>query len=321
MATINTIDDLLRIVRENDEYRVALRRELLTDDLLALPAQFAEMRDTQNSMLETQSQILRDLAEMRAQFAEMRDTQNSMLETQNQMLETQNRILRDLAETRSIQNQMLETQNQMLETQSHILRDLAETRATQNQMRETQIDILKTQNEILRRLGNVESHNRRLSNDFGAFRGNYAGVAVVKHAAAIAFSLDEAKSLGIVETEMKILSFQDLLSLAREYGTERLASIPRSERESFYLSDLIIETAKTDGTACYIAVEASYTCNGRDTARALAHADLLTRFTGKEAWPVIAGVRMDRQIRSLVDHGQVFWYPLEYREMEPEEPL
>ena len=46
MATINTIDDLLRIVRENEEYRVALRRELLTDDLLSLPAQFAEMLET-----------------------------------------------------------------------------------------------------------------------------------------------------------------------------------------------------------------------------------------------------------------------------------
>ena len=272
MATINTIDDLVRIVRENEEYRVAMRRELLTDDLLALPAQFAEMRETQN---------------------EMRDTQNSMLETQNEMLETQNRILRDLDETRSTQREMLRIQSEML----------------------------KTQSEILRRLDNVEAHNRRLSDDFGNFRGSYAGIAVVKHAPGIAIRLDEAKSLGIDELTPKVLSRDMIRALAGEYGSERLASIPRSERESFYLSDLIIEVAKTDGTTCYIAVEASYTCNGRDTARALSHADLITRFTGKEAWPVIAGVRMDRQIQPLVDGGQVFWYPMEDEEMEPAETL
>ena len=278
MSTINTIDDLVRIVRENQEYRAVLRRELLTDDLLALPAQFVEMRSTQN---------------------DMRDTQNSILKTQSELIETQNRILLDLAETRSTQRDMLRTQNEMLITQR---------------------DMLKTQSEILRRLDNVEAHSRRLSDDFGNFRGSYAGIAVVKHAAGIAIRLDEAKSLGIDELATKVLSREMIRALAGEYGSERLASIPRSERESFYLSDLIIEVAKTDGTTCYIAVEASYTCNGRDTARALSHADLITRFTGKEAWPVIAGVRMDRQIQPLVDGGQVFWYSMEDEEMEPENP-
>ena len=299
MATINTIDDLLRIVRENEEYRVALRRELLTDDLLALPSQIAEILQTQNELRETQNKIL-------AEQEQSRQTQNKILaeqeqsrQIQNELRETQNRILRDLAETRSTQREMLKTQSEMLKTQSKIL---------------------QTQSEILRRLDNVEAHNRRLSDDFGAFRGNYAESAARKNAPAIVIRLDEAKSLDVDVTTLKVLSLENILSLAREYGAERLASIPKGEMESFYLSDLIIEVAKTDGTTFYIAVEASYTCNGRDTARAFSHADLITRFTGKEAWPVIAGVRMDRQIQPLVDNNQVFWYQLEDVEMEPTEP-
>ena len=272
MVAINTIEDLLRIVRENEEYRAALRRELLTNELLALPAQFTEMRAIQN---------------------EMRDTQNSMLETQNV-------LLRDLAETRSTQREMLKTQNEMLKTQS---------------------EILKTQSEILRRLDNVESHNRRLGNDFRAFRGNYAESAAMKSATDIAILLNESKSLGIDETRVRVLSGDDLRALARGYGTEKLAAVPLDDRRSFYKADLVMEVAKSDGTTFYVSVEASYTCNGRDTARALSHAGLLTMFTGKEAWPVIAGVRVDRNIRSLVDDGQVFWYPLEYRDMEPPELL
>ena len=150
MATFNTIDDLLRIVRENEEYRVALRRELLTDDLLALPSQIAEI-----------------------------------LQTQNELRETQNKILAEQEKSRRTQNELRETQREMLGTQD---------------------SILKTQSEILRRLDNVEAHNRRLSDDFGNFRGSYAGIAVVKHAPGIAMRLDEAKSLGIDELTPRVLS-------------------------------------------------------------------------------------------------------------------
>ncbi len=53
MTTINTIDDLLRIVRENEEFRVALRRELLTEDLLALPQRSGEYSATTDKKLNT----------------------------------------------------------------------------------------------------------------------------------------------------------------------------------------------------------------------------------------------------------------------------
>ena len=42
MVTINTSDDLIRVVRENPEFRDAMRRELLTEELLELPRRFAE---------------------------------------------------------------------------------------------------------------------------------------------------------------------------------------------------------------------------------------------------------------------------------------
>ena len=42
MATINTIHDFIRLLRENEEWRDAVRRELLTEELLELPQRFAE---------------------------------------------------------------------------------------------------------------------------------------------------------------------------------------------------------------------------------------------------------------------------------------
>ena len=101
MTTIRNIEDFLRIVREDEELRSAVRRELLTEELLELPARVASMSKTQDSMLETQNAILKDLADLR--------------QTQNSLLKTQNSMLKDLAELRQTQNFLLETQNAILE--------------------------------------------------------------------------------------------------------------------------------------------------------------------------------------------------------------
>ena len=52
MTTINTADDLLRVVRENKEFREAMRRELLTEELLELPARFAEYAKANDARLD-----------------------------------------------------------------------------------------------------------------------------------------------------------------------------------------------------------------------------------------------------------------------------
>ena len=54
MVTINTTDDLLRLLDENPEFREAVRSAILTQELISLPAVFgsfaAEMRDFQSEV-------------------------------------------------------------------------------------------------------------------------------------------------------------------------------------------------------------------------------------------------------------------------------
>ena len=52
MATSPTIDDIIRILREQPEARDAIRREILTDELLALPEQFARLTERVDSIAE-----------------------------------------------------------------------------------------------------------------------------------------------------------------------------------------------------------------------------------------------------------------------------
>ena len=181
-------------------------------------------------------------------------------------------------------------------------------------------EVIERQDLILLSQRNTETRIERLSDDFGRFRGNYAESAAREAAYGIVMKMNSDRELGIDETRIRQIPRDGILALAREYGGDRFAEIPFGTRFSFYKSDIIMEAVKLDGEICYIAVEASYTCDERDTARATTHAELLTRLTGKEAWPAIAGVRVDRRIQPLIDGGEVFWYQLEEDEMNPPEP-
>ena len=217
--TINTIDDLLRLLRDDEDVRAAVRRELLTEELLALPDRFAK-------------------------YAEVTD----------------------------------------------------------------------------QHLGRIDDNLTRLGNDFGRFRGQYARDTVERNAVSIVIELDEARTLGIDENTVKVLSRDHLQALAKAYGPDKVAAIPRGDMGSYNETDLAIEVQKYDGSVCYIAVQASFTCDDRDTTRAATNAGLLRRFTGKDAWAVIAGVRVDRRIQHIIDSGEVFFYQMEDRDVQPDEP-
>ena len=153
----------------------------------------------------------------------------------------------------------------------------------------------------------------RLTHDFGRFRGAYAESAARKRAPSITRALREAK--GFYLRYRGELDRKELLAMVDSVGDT--SDIPDSVLESFFESDVIIRTADSRGETCYIAVEASYTCDTRDTTRAMGHARLLERFTGKTAYPVVAGVRKDDEISGIVDSGDVFWCQMDDEQIHP----
>ena len=167
-----------------------------------------------------------------------------------------------------------------------------------------------------RRLDSLEARMdrgfNRLNHDIGTLRGNYAENAVRRQAITIAFGVGDAKGFKFDETTLKPLDRDALVRKASESGL--IAAIPRSERASFYVSDFVAEVQDETGETHYIVVEASFTCDKRDTDRVIAHAELMTTFTKKRAWPVIAGARLDDEIQRIVETGNVFWFPFEQDE-------
>ena len=73
MVTINTIDDLARILREQPAWVDILRSLLLTEDLLDLPARFDRFVQSQEETNRSQQETNRYLSELLAQLKDAHD--------------------------------------------------------------------------------------------------------------------------------------------------------------------------------------------------------------------------------------------------------
>ena len=152
-----------------------------------------------------------------------------------------------------------------------------------------------------RRFDNLDARFDRMERDNSDIKGDSAERKAAREIA------------NIVEALGKIW----VRNLDREeiYALERAANIqgiPRGHLRSYRGADIIAEAVEPDDDApCYVVVEASYTANGRETTRAIRSAGLLSRFSGKPAYPIIAGVRVDNETREAIDAGEIQYYELE----------
>ena len=163
-----------------------------------------------------------------------------------------------------------------------------------NERMETFVTEQKQFNEaFVRRLNRIEG-------DVGTFRGFFARNTLHSDATGIAMEL------GL--EYVRIASQEELTQMTRG----AVGRIPANELRSFRRADLVIEA--TDGSSThYIAVEASYTADQRDTGRAQRNARFLTEFTGQMAHAVIASVRNDHYAEQQINSGAVYWLPLDDR--------
>ena len=139
-------------------------------------------------------------------------------------------------------------------------------------------------------VGILKIRVKSIQDDLGPLKGSHARDAALREASIL------AEDMGFQRA--KTLTQDDLGALLARADT---SGIPTNELRSFRRADLIIEATDPNGATCYIAVEISFTVNGRDTTRALRNAAFLTKFTGDRSYPAVAGLRRDDRIHGLID--------------------
>ena len=139
---------------------------------------------------------------------------------------------------------------------------------------------------------NATARFNRMEGDMSVFKDFYVNRQPFNDVRGIAGDFD----LEFV----RILTLEDLSHMGGN-------NLPKDVHRSFRNADLVIEG--TDGTdVSYIVIEVSYTADTRDTDRAIRNAELITRFTGRPAQPVIASIRNDYAVEELIESGAVHWY-------------
>ena len=106
MTTINTSDDLLTLLRENQEFREAARKAILTEELLALPVRFSAFEsETRSEFAELRSdvsEVRSDIVEIRSDIAEIRGDVSDLKEGQKRLEQRQQIHTTDIGELKGV---------------------------------------------------------------------------------------------------------------------------------------------------------------------------------------------------------------------------
>lgn len=152
----------------------------------------------------------------------------------------------------------------------------------------------------------VDATLARIETSIGILKGNVARRVLRDHHETIL----ELLRLDFAD----ILQRSDLTRLVRNSGMAN--EIEFGQRRSFYAADLVLAGTDAEGDTHYVAAEASFTADSRDTDRAIRNAESLTRFTGQPSHSVVASVFNDREVQELVNAGAIQWFRLDEREFD-----
>ncbi len=168
------------------------------------------------------------------------------------------------------------------------------------------VGVLKSDVGVLKNdVGVLKSDVRNIRDGLGPLRGAHARNMARERADSIA----ERCGLEFI----RVLDRREIRKFSRG---QDLSHIEPGDLESFHEADIVIEATSQRGGVCYVAVEVSYTVNGRDTQRASRNANYLTRFTGRQSYAAVAGLRYDDRVRPIIESGKVHWYQMSARALE-----
>ncbi len=179
--------------------------------------------------------------------------------------------------------------------------DIAELRVDVAELKEGQAELRTDVAELKESNTEIKNSLKRIETDVGELKGNAAyWIALSRY--------DEILETLNLEC-VRLLGREDLTKMVRGFGANKFEW---GDRHSFYRADLVMEATEVQDpdTTRYVAVEASYTGDHRDTNRAIRNAEMLKRCTGHEASAVIASVRNDRNIQPVINAGTVTWFRL-----------
>ena len=255
------------------------------------------LRENESFRTELRNLLLsQELQELPERFAEFATYVTGFVQRQEEFNERTEVTLKNLED-------FTERQEEFNKRTEETLKNLEDFTERQEEFNKRTEETLKNLEDFTER---QEEFNKRTDVTLGILKGSITRRLLFDHFESIidAFNLEF----------VAVLSRNDLARMGRINQLHR--TLAPGERQSFYRADMVMECEDDEGATCYVAVEASFTADSRDSDRAMRNARILTKMTGRTAHPMVASVVNDHAVQQLVDNGAIRWLQLDAKEME-----
>ena len=306
MTTINTFEDLLQALEQNPTLREAMRRHIMTEEVMQLPArvfrleelvariatQLEELTNVLTRFTEQTNQRLdkveTDVTELKEGQARLEEGQ-ARLETRTERLEAgQARLETDVTVLKEGQARLETDVTALKEGQARLETDVTELKEGQARL-ETRMDRLET-GQI--RMSGQLSH--LLGSDYQSHVARLAHRWLQRH-----FQITQTDTLWVSAASEK-QELSAILNQAMESG-----AISFDEVEDMERTDIVIRGSDPDGNPVHVVIEASLTVQESDIRRAADRAAILEKAVGGPTRAVVIGESISPTDQELADREQV----------------
>ena len=297
MTRINTFEDILQAMEQDPALRDAMRRHLLLDDLLHLPARVSALETFTADL----AQKLSDLTDLVSQFIE----QTTQAFTQvNQRLD---RIEADVAELRAGQTELRADVAELRAGQTELRADVAELKTGQAELRADVAELKTGQTEIRADFSDLKTAQVKMSSQLD----NLTGTDLERQAARLA-SRRARQHLDVNRAELLLAltvpdhpEFRDLLNDAAAEGI-----ISDQQADDLQQADLVLRGTTPNGVTTNVVAEVSVTIGTDDILRASQRAAIMAQASGQPTLAAVMGQSLPPEHQPLSDSLGVSFLPV-----------
>ena len=295
MTSINNQEDFLRALRDNPEWREAVRAQILGEDLLKLPGKFDAFREDMTTFMERTDRRL----------GLLEDGQRALQDGQG-MLQDGQKALQDGQKALQDGQGILQDEQKALQDGQRVLQDGQKALQDGQRVLQDGQKALEDGQKVL------QDEQKSIRRDLAPIKGFHAQNAAARE------SRDIARAVNCRQTD---LMDRDWLEFLVDNGDA--TGVSPGDLASFQKADMVIRArSRENGQTVYLPVEASFTARSRDFDRAARNARLLGQFTNETAIPVVASHTLSSEVRGdilqAIENGAMRWFQIDQRYMEPD---
>ena len=216
-----------------------------------------------------------------------------LLELPREMAHLTERMLRLEERQADLAERMLRLEERQADLAERMLR----LEEGQTGLAERQTDLAERMLRLEEGQMHLKKEMRLTTNRLGEMSGYFTERVAKKEASLL------VQELGL--QYVRTLASDELIKMSSALATHASS---HEDVKSFCRADMILAASDAEGQTWYVAAEASYTADERDTSRALRNADYMTHLTQCPARAAITAVKIDDRIQGIVQKGQVHWY-------------